>query len=418
MDMGSPGRPCTLRKPRLALLMEEIVVKRFKPYRKMRWYRSNYLWSAMQNQYLAKYRIKVVHGMADPQDVLAIPCPHVPGHEAMIHRDDTLWIQHGHRGLTEYQDTPMICDSSIDYAYLDPPMRDLLSHPQVRAYMTGVSFRDGTVQQRRCWGGEYYGMVYKERELHNRGPDIREEREPFSQTLRDKLVPLDRPPTPPFSDEVFEYIKHNIKPLKDRPIDLFFSGRTTYLPRRFQSHPTAHRKHLEDIWSTLPGKNNILKVYDDFAGTKKNGRPVKVYQYPYEYVDALMRTKVVISPWGWSPWCVRDLEALACGCIVIKPECSNMLIYPDIYDAKKQFMVWGDIMYEHLPDQLNYCYTRLDEMQHRVDRGREFVFDALYPNAKIHARWTHSLRKILENALERPAYALADRIPNDYDGNR
>ena len=93
-----------------------------------------------------------------------------------------------------------------------------------------------------------------------------------------------------------------------------------------------------------------------------------------------------------------------------------MLIYPDIYDAKKQFMVWGDIMYEHLPDQLNYCYNNLEEMQHRVDRGHKFVFDALYPNAKIHERWTHGLRQILEQALEKPAYTLARNFPNDHEG--
>jgi hypothetical protein len=384
----------------------------------MRWYRSNYLWNENNNVYLNKYRIKVHHGNEQPGDVLAIPCPHIPGHEAMIHQDTMLWITHGHRGLLDFNDTPMICDSSLDYAYLDPPMRDLISHPQVRSYMTGVSFRDPAVQQRRCWGGEYYGMVYKERELHNRGPDIRDERDPMPLHIQQKIHAVNRPPTPPFSDNVFKHIQQNIRPLKDRQIDVLFSGRTTYWPRRLRSHPTAHRKHLEDIWEGLPGQTKVLKVYDNFGGTRCGGRPVKVFQYPYEYVDALLQTKVVISPWGWSPWCVRDLEALACGCIVIKPECSNMLIYPDIYDAKKQLMVWGDIMYEGLPDQLNYCYTHLDEMQDRVDRGRKFVTDALYPNDKLYARWTQDLRQVLEHSLERPSYSMSNLIPaTNYEGN-
>lgn len=393
--------------------METISVNRFKPYRKMRWYRSNYLWQHSSNPYLKKYRIDLTHGVNRPIDVLAIPCPHIPGHESMVHRDTSLWIQQGHCGEFDYQDTPMICDSSLDYAYLDPPMRNLISHPQLRAYMTGIGFRDPTVQQRRCWGGEYYGMVYKQRELYNMGPDVREDRDPPLADVLSKIGPINRPPTPPFSDRVFEHIAQQVKPLKDRKIDLLFSGRTTYWPRRQRSHPTAHRKRLEDIWDSLPGKTKVLKVYDNFEGTKKNMKPVKVFQYPYEYVDALMETKVVISPWGWSTWCVRDIEALACGCIVIKPECGNTLIYPDIYDPKKQFMVWGDIMYEHLPDQLNYCYTHLDELQERVDRGRKFVTDALYPNIKIAARWTRDLRKILENALERPSYARDSLIPYD-----
>jgi len=395
--------------------MDAIRVNRFKPYRTMRWYRSNYLWST-ENPYLKKYRIDVHDGVQGHQDVLAIPCPHIPGHEAMVHRDTALWITKGHRGELDYMDTPMICDSSIDYAYLDPPMRDLISHPQMRAYMTGVGFRDNTVQQRRFWGGEYYGAVYKDRELHNRGPDIREERDSLPPAIQAKIQRINRPPTPPFSDNVFKHIQQNITPLKGRKIDLFFSGRTTYWPRRLRSHPTAHRKHLEDIWDGLPGETKVLKVYDDFAGTKKSGDPIKVFQYPYEYVDVLLQTKVVISPWGWSPWCVRDLEALACGCIVIKPECGNMLIYPDIYDPAKQFLVWTDIMYENLADQLNYCYTHLGELQDRVDRGRKFVTDALYPNDKIYAAWTHDLRQILEQAMEKPSYMQSVNIPYDLEG--
>ena len=392
--------------------MEQINVSRFKPYRHMRWYRSNYLWDPQHNKYLDKYRINVTEEGENPADVLAIPCPHIPGKEGMIHRDDSLWITEGHRGLFDYQDTPMICDSSIDYAYLDPPMRDLISYPQVRAYLTGVALRHPVMQQRRSWGGEYYGMVYKERELHDRGPDVRLERNPLPAAVLEKIQPISRPPTPPFSDNVFEHIDSQIKPLHKRNIDIFFSGRTTYFPKSIRSHPTAARHHLEAIWPTLPGKVKVFKSYHDFGGTKKNGKPVKVFQYPYEYVDALLDTKIVISPWGWSPWCVRDLEALACGCIVIKPECSNMVIYPDIYDPKKQLMVWADIMYEGLADQVDYCLTHLNQLQGRVNRGRKTVLDALYPNEKIHARWTRQLRGILENAVSTQSYSPSKLIPS------
>jgi len=391
--------------------MEQINVSRFKPYRQMRWYRSNYLWDPGHNHYLEKYGINVSEEGEVPADVLAIPCPHIPGREGLIHRDDSLWIQEGHRGLFDYQDTPMICDSSIDYAYLDPPMRHLISYPQVRAYMTGVGLRHSVMQQRRSWGGEYYGMVYKEREVHGRGPDVRLERDPLPVEVQSKIKPITRPPTPPFSNNVFEHIDARIRPLHTRNIDIFFSGRITYFPRAIRSHPTAARHHLRDTWDTLPGKVKVFRGYHDFKGTKKNGKSVKVFRYPYEYVDALLDTKIVISPWGWSPWCVRDLEALACGCIVIKPECSNMVIYPDIYDPKKQLMVWADIMYRGLGDQVDYCLNHLNEMQERVNRGRKEVLDALWPNEKIHACWTQQLRTILEDAANTQNYSSAKLIP-------
>ena len=187
------------------------------------------------------------------------------------------------------------------------------------------------------------------------------------------------------------------------------SGRTQYGNPPTPSYPTRHRQNLERVWPTLPGRK-IFKSYDDYSGTLKRGKKIEVYKYPYEYVDALMDAKVIISPWGWSPWCIRDLEAMACGCIVIKPECSNMLIYPDIYDPHRQLLVWCDILYEKLGSQLFYIYKSLDEMQDRADRGRHFVTDALYPNDKIYASWTKDLRRILENALERPAYSVASQM--------
>ena len=391
--------------------METINVARFKPYRHMRWYRSNYLWNPDNNKCLSDYKINVFEEGEGAADVLAIPCPHIPGREGLSHRDDQLWITQGHRGLFDYRDTPMLCDSSIDYAYLDPPVRNLISHPQVRAYMSGVAFREPALQRRRSWGGEYYGMVYKERELHNRGPDLREERGPLPKEVQDKIQPITRPPTPPFSNNVFEHIEARVQPLHKRNIDVFFSGRTTYWPRSLRSHPTAARHHLRDIWDTLPGKVKVFREYHDFKGTKKDGKPVKVFQYPYEYVDALLDTKIVISPWGWSPWCVRDLEALACGCIVIKPECSNMVIYPDIYDPKKQLMVWCDLMYEGLAGQVDYCLTNLSEMQDRANRGRQTVIDALWPNEKIYLMWTKSLRKVLEAVTSTNSYSTANLIP-------
>jgi hypothetical protein len=392
--------------------MSPIRVNRFKSYRVTRWYRSAYLWSGL-NPYLKKYNIEVTSDSNQPCDVLAIPCPHIPGHETPIHRDDWLGIRQTHRGLLDYQDTPMICDSSMDYAYLDPAMRELLHHPQLRYYLTGVQFRDPQIYQRGSWGGEYHGQVYKRRELYNAGPDPRIEREPLPAEVQAKIRPISRPATPPFPDAVYEYIAQKIRPLAERPVDLFFSGRTMYTARRERCYPTAMRQQLLSLWGKLPGKVKVFRDYHNYAGTKKFGRPIKdaTFKYPFEYVDRLLESKVVISPWGWSPWCIRDLEALACGCVVIKPECSGMLIYPDIYDPTEQYMVWCDLMYDYLPQQLEYIYRHLDEMQVRADRGRQFVLDAMYPVDKVYARWTKEIRQLLERCLERPAYTRTCLIP-------
>lgn len=387
--------------------MEKIRVSRFMPQRFHRWERSRYLWSAETNKYLADYGIEVNPESNAPCDVLLIPHPHYPGKELPAY-SYTAPLRTEYRGELEFQSTPMILDSSSDYPYLTPELLDILVLPNVRHYVHGVAYRDLEVHRRRMIGNEYHAHVYQQRVVYNTGPDTRPNRPELSPEILAKIASLIRPPTQPFTDEVFEYIEQKTKPLKARSLDLSFSGRMTYSKNVNYSVPTLQRRRLRKLWDTLPGNNKFFLGYDDGQGTTYNGKPVRTLKYPYEYVAKLLETKVVVSPWGFSAWCIRDLEALACGCLVIKPECSSVLINPDIYNPAANLMIWCDIQFDNLADQLNYCYSHLDQLQERADRGKKIMFDAFYPNDKLYLSWTGGIRKLLENCVEKPAYGFSD----------
>ena len=128
-----------------------------------------------------------------------------------------------------------------------------------------------------------------------------------------------------------------------------------------------------------------------------------------------MDTKIVLSPWGWGTWCIRDFEALICGCIVIKPVCTNTLTYPDIYDPNKQFFVWTDVLWNTLENSVDYCLSNLDEFQPRVLEARKFLLDHIYPNDKLYYHWTKNIRSYLEECCNTRSYASAETIPGkDY----
>ncbi len=387
--------------------METIRVSRFMPQRTYRWERSRYLWSQHLNKYLANYRIEVNTESNAPCDVLLIPYPHYPGKDIKAYAF-TAPLRTDYRGELEFQNTPVLVDSSSDYPYLTPELLSILALPNVRHYVHGVAYRDMAVHRRRMIGNEYHAHVYQNRVVYNTGPDTRPNRPELAPEILAKVAPLIRPPTQPFTDEVFEYIKRNIKPLKDRSLDISFSGRVTYSKSVNYSVPTLQRRKLKKIWHSLPGKNKFFLGYDDGHGKTCDGKPIKPLDYPYEYLSKLLDTKVVISPWGFSAWCIRDLEALACGCIVIKPECSSVVISPDIYNPAANLVLWCDIQFEGLGDQLTYCYSHLDELQERADRGSKTVFDAYYPNDKLYLSWTSSMRGLLENCIETQAYASGD----------
>ena len=389
--------------------MKKIVVNRFKAYRKFRWHASDYLWSE-KNRYLKYYNIDVQVESNECCDILVSPCPHLPNHEDFVHRDDGLDIPVGHRGLLDYSSTPVVLDSSLDYAQLDLSVRDLLHYPQVKALLPNVSFRESIVQQRQSWGGGYYGHVISSQFFNNSSPSSRLEREPLLPEVSKKIKEVYRPPFKPFTDELFKYIAANSKPLKQRQIDLFFGGRVDY-PSGNQNYPTLHRNLFLKTWPSLPG-NKFLLSYSHQNGEGRNA--IKGLDYPKDYVNALLNSKCVVSPWGWGAWCIRDIEALACGCLVLKPYCGNTLIYPDIYNPKNQFFVWTDVQFKNLKKQLLFCYANLEKLQERVLAGQRFVFEHLYPNDKLYSYWTSKTRKILEESLSHDC-SLAEDIPRYRD---
>ena len=49
------------------------------------------------------------------------------------------------------------------------------------------------------------------------------------------------------------------------------------------------------------------------------------------YLLEMLRSKIVFSPFGWGEVCFRDYEAVACGCLLIKPSMEHVATSPDIF---------------------------------------------------------------------------------------
>ncbi|MBX3466301.1 MAG: glycosyltransferase family 1 protein [Planctomycetes bacterium] len=49
------------------------------------------------------------------------------------------------------------------------------------------------------------------------------------------------------------------------------------------------------------------------------------------YLAELLRSRVVVSPFGWGEVCFRDYEAVACGCLLVKPSMRHVETRPDVF---------------------------------------------------------------------------------------
>jgi hypothetical protein len=86
----------------------------------------------------------------------------------------------------------------------------------------------------------------------------------------------------------------------ERTYDVSFAGTLSY----GRWHVAWHRRKLWEALPSLPGHNS-------FHNHRAFSRP--------EYHRRLARSRVAISPWGYGETCIRDVEALLAGCILIKP---------------------------------------------------------------------------------------------------
>lgn len=111
---------------------------------------------------------------------------------------------------------------------------------------------------------------------------------------------------------------------ESRDIDVFFAGTTLYWPnpKIAQTWPqqlaTTHRQSCVSALQQLKSVNSLIL----------DSKSLRLA----EYSDALRRSKIVVSPWGFGESCYRDYEALLYGCDVIKPSTPYRIkSRPDIY---------------------------------------------------------------------------------------
>jgi hypothetical protein len=116
-----------------------------------------------------------------------------------------------------------------------------------------------------------------------------------------------------------------------RAIDVSFLGTTRGYGKRSPGFFTnRHRQSAVRAIHDLP-KSMIRKT--DATGKIPLAR----------YRDIMHASKIVVSPWGYGPLCVRDFEAALSGCTIIKPKHNVWATFPNplqehsVYDCAPDF---------------------------------------------------------------------------------
>ena len=115
----------------------------------------------------------------------------------------------------------------------------------------------------------------------------------------------------------------------ERPIDVHFAGTVEY--RGYQEYQnkafltTQHRKQCADAVEALADHGFNVRVV--------RGRTLSRADYWKE----LRQSKICVSPYGWAETCHRDVEAILCGCELVKPPCVHIDTLPQLYGMRDNF---------------------------------------------------------------------------------
>lgn len=92
----------------------------------------------------------------------------------------------------------------------------------------------------------------------------------------------------------------------------------------------------------------------------------------HEYIDTLRRSKITLSPFGMGEICFRDFEIIQYGSIMIKPDMSNVITYPNIYIPYETYIPckadWSD-----LTEKIHYVLDNYDECKNIAVNAQQIM---------------------------------------------
>ena len=123
-----------------------------------------------------------------------------------------------------------------------------------------------------------------------------------------------------------------------------------------------YTKHRTGAWNVLESSNGI--------SYEKDKRP-----FP-EFADVMRKSKCTLSPYGMGELCFRDFEIIQFGSVMIKPDMSNVLTYPNIYKPYETYVPckldWSDLI-----EQIEWVKSNPKKCKEITENARQIMKKSL-----------------------------------------
>ena len=110
------------------------------------------------------------------------------------------------------------------------------------------------------------------------------------------------------------------------------------------------------------------------------GRP----QNSSQYIMSLLKTKIVLSPWGHGEVCYRDYEAMFCGCVLLKPDSGYIDSFPDVFRNNISYIPCK-ADFSDLQEKVDWILSNWNSLKEMRKANLNMVRNARIP--KVFAGW-------------------------------
>jgi hypothetical protein len=169
--------------------------------------------------------------------------------------------------------------------------------------------------------------------------------------------------TPRFQKQLFPSRLVRLLDFTKRDIDIFC--RVNYGPRDNLEWYGHYRKEAVEALQTLEPKYRLA-----VSGEYSDEKTVSTRQYFRE----IKRTRIAFSPFGWGEVTWRDYEAIAYGCLLVKPRVDHVDTNPDVFVAGKTYVPveWD---FSDLAEKCTYYLEHWDEAEVIIENARQMYRD-------------------------------------------
>jgi hypothetical protein len=134
------------------------------------------------------------------------------------------------------------------------------------------------------------------------------------------------------------------------------------------NHP---ENYDHEVRNDLIYTNHRVKAWEVLKNNKNISYEINRRPFP-EYADILKRSKCALSPFGMGEVCFRDFEVIQAGSVLLKPDMSNVITYPNIYIPYETY-VPCNLDYSDLIEKIEWIMDNPIKCSEIVKNAQELV---------------------------------------------